>query len=70
MDGDRAGEVMTKDCSELKKGKTSAVHGTFTLTRELPHAPQRVFAAWSEPEAKAAWFSGHGRARKIAGEMN
>jgi len=23
----------------------SAVHGTFTITRELPHAPERVYAA-------------------------
>ena len=47
---------MTRDSSELKK--TSAVHGTFTIERELPHAPERVFAAWSDPKAKAAWFCG------------
>ena len=35
----------------------SAVHGVFTITRELPHAPERVYAAWSDPKAKAAWFS-------------
>ena len=35
----------------------SAVHGTFTITRELPHARERVYAAWSDPKAKAAWFS-------------
>jgi len=35
----------------------STVHGTFTITRELPHAPERVYAAWSDPAAKAAWFS-------------
>lgn len=40
------------------EGKRSAVHGTFTIERDLPHAPERVFAAWSDPEAKAAWFSG------------
>jgi len=38
--------------------KISAVHGSFTIVRELPHAPERVFAAWSDPKAKAAWFSG------------
>jgi uncharacterized protein YndB with AHSA1/START domain len=37
---------------------TAAQHGRFTIERELPHAPQRVFAAWSDPKAKAAWFSG------------
>lgn len=31
---------------------------TFTLTRDLKHSPERVFAAWSDPVAKAAWFSG------------
>ena len=36
----------------------SAVHGTFTILRELPHATERVYAAWSDPKAKAAWFSG------------
>jgi uncharacterized protein YndB with AHSA1/START domain len=49
---------MTKESSAPKKNKASAVHGTFTMVRELPHAPERVFAAWSEPRAKAAWFSG------------
>ena len=47
---------MTRNSSELKK--TSAVHGTFTIVRELPHPPERVYAAWSDAKAKAAWFSG------------
>ena len=34
----------------------STVHGTFTITRELPHAPERVYAAWSDPAAKAAKY--------------
>jgi uncharacterized protein YndB with AHSA1/START domain len=41
-------------------GHPSVVHGSFTIERELPHTPERVFAAWSEPKAKAAWFSGPG----------
>ena len=36
----------------------SAVHGTFTIVRDLPHAAERVYAAWSDAKAKAAWFSG------------
>jgi len=40
-----------------QKGEASVVHGAFTIVRELPHAPERVFAAWSDPKAKAAWFS-------------
>jgi uncharacterized protein YndB with AHSA1/START domain len=43
-----------------QKAGAPAVHGTFSIVRELPHAPERVFAAWSEPKAKAAWFSGPG----------
>jgi uncharacterized protein YndB with AHSA1/START domain len=34
----------------------SAEHGTFTVTRTYPVAPERVFAAWSSQEAKARWF--------------
>ena len=47
---------MTRVSSDKRNG--SVVHGSFTLQRELPHAPERVFAAWSDPKAKAAWFSG------------
>ena len=35
----------------------NVVHGSFTIERELPHAPARVFAAWSDPAAKAKWFA-------------
>lgn len=34
------------------------VHGNFTIDRVYPHAPARVFAAWSDPEIKACWFIG------------
>ncbi len=34
----------------------SAEHGTFTITRTYPVAPERVFAAWSSREEKARWF--------------
>jgi uncharacterized protein YndB with AHSA1/START domain len=46
---------MTKDSSTKA---LSVAHGTFTIVRELPHAPERVYAAWSDANAKAAWFSG------------
>ncbi len=36
---------------------TSVVHGVFTIERSLPHAPERVYAAWSDAKAKQAWFS-------------
>ena len=34
----------------------SAVHDTFVIERTYPAAPARVFAAWSDPEAKRRWF--------------
>lgn len=33
-------------------------HGTFTIERTFQAPSARVFAAWSEPKAKAAWFAG------------
>ncbi|HVR05249.1 MAG TPA: SRPBCC domain-containing protein, partial [Solirubrobacteraceae bacterium] len=34
----------------------SAEHATFTIERVYDAAPERVFAAWAEPEAKENWF--------------
>ena len=36
----------------------SVLHSTFTLERIYPVKPDRVFAAWAEPAAKARWFAG------------
>jgi len=36
----------------------SVTHATFTLERTYPVPPAEVFAAWSDPAAKAAWFAG------------
>jgi uncharacterized protein YndB with AHSA1/START domain len=36
----------------------SAVHGTFALQRTYEVSPDRVFAAWADPVAKARWFAG------------
>lgn len=38
----------------------SAEHGSFTVTRTYPVAPDQVFAAWSTQEAKARWFGAPG----------
>jgi len=46
--------------SKASSAARSAVHGSFTIVRELPHAAERVYAAWSDAKAKAAWFSGPG----------
>jgi uncharacterized protein YndB with AHSA1/START domain len=34
-------------------------HATFTIERDYPVAPARVFRAWAEPAAKASWFACH-----------
>jgi len=36
--------------------KRSVTHSTFGLEREYSVPPARVFAAWSDPEAKSEWF--------------
>jgi uncharacterized protein YndB with AHSA1/START domain len=36
----------------------SVVHATFDLERTYDASPDHVFAAWSDPEAKARWFHG------------
>jgi uncharacterized protein YndB with AHSA1/START domain len=33
-------------------------HAIFTIERTFKAPPKRVYAAWSTPEGKAAWFSG------------
>jgi len=33
-------------------------HGTFTIRRSWAATPERVFAAWADPEVKAQWFTG------------
>jgi len=36
----------------------NVAHGVFTLERIYPVSPARVFAAWSDTEARAQWFVG------------
>ncbi len=38
--------------------KPSVVHGSFTITRNLPHPPARIFQAFADESAKAKWFGG------------
>ena len=35
----------------------SVVHASFVLERSYPAAPERTFAAWADPEAKARWIA-------------
>ena len=36
---------------------TTTAHGSFIIERRYNAAPERVFAAWSDPKAKRAWFA-------------
>ena len=36
--------------------KRSTTHATFVIERSYDHAPERVFAAWSDPQAKVRWW--------------
>lgn len=36
----------------------SIVHGSFTVKRTYPHAPAKVFRAWSDPDIKRQWYGG------------
>jgi uncharacterized protein YndB with AHSA1/START domain len=37
--------------------KRSVTHGTFAIERSYPTAPERVFAAFSDPGKKRRWFA-------------
>lgn len=37
----------------------SVVHHTFAVERRYPVSVARVFAAWSDPQAKRRWFTGN-----------
>lgn len=36
----------------------SVEHATFVVERKYEASPERAFAAWADPEAKARWFGG------------
>lgn len=38
--------------------KRTASHATFVIERDYPHAPAKVFAAFSNAKSKAKWFVG------------
>ena len=36
----------------------NVTHASFTITRNWPHSPARVFRAFADEQAKAKWFGG------------
>jgi uncharacterized protein YndB with AHSA1/START domain len=48
----------------------SAVHGTFVIDRAYDALPARVFAAWSDPAAKARWFAGPAECKETLRELD
>ncbi|HTN26678.1 MAG TPA: SRPBCC family protein [Burkholderiales bacterium] len=45
-------------------------HGSFTIERTFEAPPARVFAAWADPKAKAAWFAGpEGQWKQLVRQM-
>src|SRR5689334_9182210 len=43
---------------EAKVDQQSAIHSTFVIERNYPTTPQRVFAAFADPEKKRRWHAG------------
>jgi uncharacterized protein YndB with AHSA1/START domain len=41
---------------QTASARTSAVHSTFVIERTYKASPERVFAAWADPDAKTQWF--------------
>jgi len=43
----------------MTEAETFTDHATFTIERDYPVQPARVFGAWAVPEAKTQWFACH-----------
>jgi uncharacterized protein YndB with AHSA1/START domain len=43
----------------------SVLHATFSLERRYQAPPDKVFAAWADPKAKARWFAGPGAEHEL-----
>ena len=54
---ERIGEVIALLVANRPVGDPAVVHDTFVIERDYPASPERVFAAFADPEAKRAWFA-------------
>ena len=41
---------------EASDSERSVEHATFVVERKYEASPERAFASWADPEAKARWF--------------
>src|SRR5262245_25147194 len=48
----------------------TVTHATFVVERTYEAPPERVFAAWATPEAKAQWFVGPGEWESFDHELD
>jgi uncharacterized protein YndB with AHSA1/START domain len=50
--------TLDKLAREIARNEAPTTHGAFSLTRDFPHPPSKVYRAFADPKAKARWFSG------------
>jgi uncharacterized protein YndB with AHSA1/START domain len=54
----------------MLRSPPNAVHGDFTLDRWYEVRPERLYAAWSDPELRAQWFVGPDNWTLVAREFD
>lgn len=66
---DRLGRQLAR-MAEGAAPQRSVVHGSFRVERHYPASPQRVFRAFTDPQAKATWFGGGTDQQILVREMD
>jgi len=62
--------TLDKLAREVARTGGAAVHGVFTVSRDLPHPPAVVYRAFTDAQAKARWFGGGEDVTPIEREMD